>query len=93
MERRDECRYCGEVRHGYGCAHSPNHYHEEVGDSEHCIYCGSTSYGSNCSFAPEDSGKLGRMHKHGHGNKKCVWCGSTSKGMGCPFSESGYHEF
>jgi len=88
MIRRDSCRYCGVVAHGYGCYHSPDNLHVEEGDSEHCIYCGSTSYGSSCIFSPEG------IHKHGHGERKCVWCGIIgSSDSTCIYSSSGKHQF
>ena len=91
MERRDKCRYCGQVNHGRGCHYGPEHLHVEEGDSAHCIYCGSTDYGHGCAY----SRILGYkdVHRHGHGEAKCVWCGKIRGVDKCFYSPSGKHEF
>ena len=57
--RKNECRFCGSIAHGYPCSYSTyatsrGGLHVEVGDDGHCIYCGSTSYGYTCSYNPGD---------------------------------------
>lgn len=86
--RQDKCRYCGTVAHGYGCFHSPDGIHKEVGDSDHCVMCGTTAYGFSCIW-PEDKSRP--VHVHGHGDGKCIYCGSTATGYGCPYSPDGKH--
>ncbi len=89
MERRNECRYCGRVAHGYGCGLSPNHYHMEEGDPDHCVWCGSTSYGYSCGLNPTGM----HVHVHGHGDGKCIYCGKPyQRGRRCPASPSGLCE-
>lgn len=90
-ERRDACRYCGEVAHGWGCSYSPNNMHVESGDEDHCIYCGSTDYGYGCSYGAAINNGYA-VHRHGPGSKKCVWCGMPLNTGLCSYSPTGKHE-
>lgn len=100
-ERKNECRFCGTIAHGYPCAYSTyatsrGGLHVEVGDDGHCIYCGSTSYGYTCSYNPGDDTDGEQIHVHGHSDEtpnKCIYCGSTNRGAGCAWSPNGRHQF
>ena len=72
--RKNECRFCGSIAHGYPCAYSTyatsrGGLHVEVGDDGHCIYCGSTSYGYTCSYNPGDDTDGEQIHVHGHSDE------------------------
>ena len=94
-ERKDSCRYCGTVAHGWGCAYSPYNMHIESGDPEHCIYCGSTNYGHGCGYAWSVDKR--DIHQHGHGTIRgeaaCIWCGMKPGTGPCNYSPTGKHEF
>lgn len=100
MSRPTACRYCGDEAHGPGCMHSPDGYHESIGDNDHCVRCGSTSYGPGCMY-PE-KGNLRELHIHGHGvsaydgEPHCIYCGDLIGRNGnpagpCMYSPTGRH--